>query len=316
MQMKKTLLWTLTIIITLLAAYYQRKTGPTYPKRISVTANDSVYSLNLVRSIALDDRSEVRLKIEDPSVKAKIFYKRLGVNEEFQVSEFQYKEYPVESFLMNRVFNITTEKGIYAELPPQPAAGKLQYFIEITDAKGSQLLFKDNPIVIRYKGGVPSFILVPHVLLMFAAMLFSTLAGLMAMVKMPLYKKYAFRTLILLTAGGMILGPLVQKYAFGELWTGIPYGWDLTDNKTLISYLFWILAVYMNRKKEKPLYTVIAAFILLLVYSIPHSMFGSELDYASGKVTQGMIMIFFLIFFIFFCFFLIQVQHCNNYHVY
>ncbi len=51
----------------------------------------------------------------------------------------------------------------------------------------------------------------------------------------------------------MILGPIVQKYAFGELWTGIPFGWDLTDNKTLIAFLFWILAVIMNRKKERPL---------------------------------------------------------------
>ena len=291
--MKKSILWILTIIITLLAAYYQRKTGPTYPKKVLVTLNDSVYKLNLVRSIALDDRSEVKLKITDPSIKAKIYFKRLGVEEEFQVSEFQYKEYPVESFLMNKVFHITSEKGLFAELPQQPAAGKLQYYIEITDSKNSQSLFKESPIVIRYKGGVPAFILLPHVLIMFIAMLFSTLAGLMAIVKMPLYKHYALWTLILLTAGGMILGPIVQKYAFGDLWTGIPYGWDLTDNKTLISFLFWILAVFMNRKREKPIYTIIAAVILLLIYSIPHSMFGSELDYASGKVTQGMIMIFF-----------------------
>jgi hypothetical protein len=92
----------------------------------------------------------------------------------------------------------------------------------------------------------------------------------------------------------MVLGPLVQKYAFGDLWTGIPFGWDLTDNKTLIAMVFWVLAVIMNRIKERPLYTVLAAFILLLVYSIPHSMFGSELDYSTGQVTQGIISIFFL----------------------
>ena len=76
-------------------------------------------------------------------------------------------------------------------------------------------------------------------------------------------------------------------------WTGIPFGWDLTDNKTLIAFIFWILAVVMNRKKERPLYTALAAFVLLLVYSIPHSLFGSELDYTSGQVTQGIILNFF-----------------------
>ena len=48
----------------------------------------------------------------------------------------------------------------------------------------------------------------------------------------------------------MILGPIVQYYAFGDLWTGIPFGWDLTDNKTLIALIFWILAV-VNEQKER-----------------------------------------------------------------
>lgn len=288
--MKKTILWTLTIVITLGAAYYQRKTGPTYPKQISVNLNDSILKLRLIRSIALDERSEVKLKIEDPAIQAKLYFKRLNVNEDYQASDFTYRVYSIESPVMNKVFKITEEKGLFAPLPQQPAAGKLQYYLEITDSKGTQVLFKEKPIVIRYKGGVPGSILIPHILIMFIAMLFSTLAGLMALIRLPLYKKYALWTLILLTAGGMILGPVVQYYAFGELWTGVPFGWDLTDNKTLISFLFWILAVYMNRKRDKPIYTIIAAFILLLVYLIPHSLFGSQLDYASGQVTQGMIL--------------------------
>ena len=61
--MKKSMLWILTVIITLSAAYYQRKTGPTYPKQVSVTVNEKVYKLKLVRSLALDEKSEVKLKI-------------------------------------------------------------------------------------------------------------------------------------------------------------------------------------------------------------------------------------------------------------
>jgi uncharacterized BrkB/YihY/UPF0761 family membrane protein len=115
----------------------------------------------------------------------------------------------------------------------------------------------------------------------------------MAVIKYPLYKKYSLWTLILFIAGGLVLGPIVQYFAFGNFWTGVPFGWDLTDNKTLIALLFWILAVFMNKKKEKPFYAVLAAFILLLVFSIPHSLFGSELNYASGHVTQGIILNFF-----------------------
>jgi hypothetical protein len=288
--MKKFILWTLAIIITVSAAIYQRHTGPTYPKDLNVTLNNNVYDLKLVRSLALDEKAEVKLNVTDTSVKARLFFKRYLTDDEYQVSEFVYKVYPVNSFIMNKIFKISEEKGFFAEVLQQPAAGKLQYYFEITDSNGSKTYLKDSPIVIRFKGGVPALVLIPHILCMFIAMLFSTLAGLMAVTKFPLYKKYAVWTLILFTAGGMILGPIVQFDAFGDYWTGIPFGWDLTDNKTLIAFVFWVLAVVMNRKKDKPVYIALAAFILLLVYSIPHSMFGSQLDYSTGTVTQGFIL--------------------------
>lgn len=290
--MKKFVLWLLAFIITIGAAYYQRKTGPTYPKRAQAALNDSIYELKFIRSIGHDERPEIKIRVTDTNVTARLFYKRFRSNDDYSVSSFIYKVYPVNSPLMNKVFKITEEKGLFAEIPMQPAAGKLQYYVELTDSKGTITLFKDDPVVVRFKGAVPGFILAPHVLLMFLAMFFSTLAGLMSIFKDPKYKKYSIWTLVLLFFGGMILGPLVQKYAFGDLWTGIPFGWDLTDNKTLIAFLFWILAVVMNRKKERPLYTALAAFVLLLVYSIPHSLLGSELDYETGQVTQGLLLIF------------------------
>lgn len=290
--MKKFILWLLAIIITFSAAIYQRHTGPTYPKMAEVNLNSQSYKLRLVRSLALNEKPEVKLDITDTTVRAKIYYRRLGSGNEYQSAEFAYEVQPIHSFIMNKVFKITEEKGFFASVPVQPPAGKIQYYFEITDSKGTQTFFKDSPVVIRFKGGVPGYILAPHILLMFLAMLFSTLAGLMSLIKYPAYKKYALWTLILLIAGGMILGPLVQYFAFGDLWTGIPFGWDLTDNKTLIALIFWIIAVIMNRKQERPFYTALAAVVLLLVYSIPHSLFGSQLDYTTGQVTQGIILTF------------------------
>ena len=278
--MKKFLLWFLAFVITLSAAIYQRETGPTYPKKFTVTINDIKYKLKLVRGLALNEKSEVKLNITDHSVKVRLFFKRFKSKDEYQVADFNYR---AES----------KKEVFFAEVPQQPAAGKLQYYLEITDLKGTNTYLKESPVVIRFKGGVPALVLIPHILFMFLAMLFSTAAGLMAVVKFPVYKKYALWTLILIIAGGFLLGPIVQYYAFGELWTGIPFGWDLTYNKTLIALVFWVLAIVINRKKEQPLYTVLAAFILLLVFSIPHSLFGSELNLTSGQVTQGFIMNFF-----------------------
>jgi hypothetical protein len=279
--MKKSIYLILAFVITVGAAFYQRTTGPTYPKSAQVTVNNNKYDLKLTRSISLDRDSEVRLAVTDTTATAKLYFRRYPTNEEYQVSDFKYKE--------TRMF-----KGLAAVVPQQPEAGKLQYYFEITDSKGTVTYMKEQPIVVRFKGGVPAYIMIPHILMMFLAMLFSTFAGLLAIGKNPEFTKYTTWTLIFFTAGGLLLGPLVQYYAFGDLWTGIPFGWDLTDNKTLIAFAFWLFAFIMNRKKERPAYTVLAAIVLLLVYSIPHSMFGSELNYQSGEVTQGIIMNFFL----------------------
>jgi hypothetical protein len=263
------------------AAYYQRKTGPTYPKNEVVTVNNHKYEVKLERSLSLDRPSELKLAITDSTATARLWFRRYPTNEEYQSVDFLYK--------VTKRF-----RGFTAAIPQQPEAGKLQYYFEITDSKGTVTYLKEKPVVIRFKGGVPAYIMIPHILLMFASMLFSTLAGLMAIGKNPLFRRYTNWTLILFTAGGLLLGPVVQYMAFGDLWTGIPFGWDLTDNKTLIALVFWVLAVVMNRKKERPLYTALAAIVLLLVYSIPHSLFGSELNYQSGTVTQGNIMNFFI----------------------
>jgi hypothetical protein len=145
---------------------------------------------------------------------------------------------------------------------------------------------------------------------MFLAMLFSNVAAFMAIFRVgdvsrlkegikEYFKPTNFVgvsvwTAIFLAIGGLWLGPVVQKYAFGDYWTGVPFGWDLTDNKTLIAAIFWAIALYMNSRKPSRFWTVTAAVVMVLIYAIPHSMFGSELDPETGKVIQGMITLPFL----------------------
>ncbi len=87
---------------------------------------------------------------------------------------------------MNKVFKMYEDKRIFREMfRNSHLQGKLQYYFEITDSKGTRTFLKDTPVVIRFKGDVPASVLVPHILLMFIAMLFSTLAGLMAIAKVP-----------------------------------------------------------------------------------------------------------------------------------
>ena len=91
----------------------------------------------------------------------------------------------------------------------------------------------------------------------------------------------------MLLIGGMIFGPITQNFAFGDYWTGVPYGWDLTDNKTLFAFVVWIIAMFGNRKTDRPWLALLAAIFVLIIFSIPHSLYGSELDHTTGKVIQG-----------------------------
>lgn len=279
---KKILLWIFAIAFTLIAVVYQRATGPTYPKKEKVVLNNKEYKLKLIRSHGGDDDASITLNIDDKNVNAKLFYKNYPpkTDEKWLIHEFKHQTKDGENVMI-------------ANLPHQAPAGKLLYYIELSDKENTKYLFKENPIVIRFKGGVPNYILIPHIFFMFFAMLLANLTGLFAIFKVKNLKVYTGITLILMTIGGMILGPIVQKFAFLEYWAGVPFGWDLTDNKLLIGFIAWLIAFFMNLNKENRTSVIIAAFVTLIIFSIPHSMFGSELNRETGKVIQGFIQFYF-----------------------
>ena len=133
---------------------------------------------------------------------------------------------------------------------------------------------------------MPTAVLVPHVLCMFLGMLFSTAAALAALAGAPI-RRLALATFGLIAVGGFILGPIVQKAAFGAYWTGVPFGWDLTDNKTLLAGLFWAAALVALRggdgRREARVAVVAAAVATLLVFAIPHSTWGSEIAWEAPR---------------------------------
>ena len=275
MKRKKIVLWIIAVVITLSAAIYQRLTGPTYPKRIKVELNNKEYKLKLLRSHETTSDAPVELKIDDESVNGTLHYK-------------YYPEHENEEW-KNVAFTHKSGKML-AHLPKQPMAGKLMYYITLKAGNDIKEIGKEDPVVIRFKGAVPKYVLLPHIFFMFFAMLLANVAGLFALWNIPEFKKHTNITFVFLIIGGLILGPFVQKFAFDEFWTGIPWGWDLTDNKTLFGFIFWLIAVIGNRKENnRPYLTIIAAIATLLIFSIPHSMFGSELDRTTGTVTQGFI---------------------------
>lgn len=284
--MKKTIIWILAIVITLGAAIYQRKTGPTYERVEKVALMDSTYEIELKRSSGPRDL-RIKLPFEEGQVKALVHYKRLGTDDPWTAIPFEMKDIRYHSWFMTKVLKYEDERAMVAYLPMQPPAGKLEYFLEIEADGETVFVAKDDLVVARFKDNVPAGVLIPHVILMFLSMLFATIAGMYAIFKIERYKRMTNWTFWILLLGGFLFGPWVQWHAFGDWWTGIPFGWDLTDNKTLFAFVFWIAAFFGNRKKSRPGLVILAAIMTLVIFSIPHSLFGSELNYASGEISQG-----------------------------
>jgi hypothetical protein len=263
--MKKTVSWLLAIVITLALSIYQRMTGPTHPKSITVELNGESHKVKLPRSGVRTDEM-VKLK---------------GIpqnTEENQVPLIHYRRYPSADEYTTVDFSWQDNEWQVA-LPVQPVAGKLQYYLTI----GGKDYLADEPVVIRFRNDVPAMILIPHILLMFGAMLFAVYAFLLVVTGQP-YSRWLKITVSTLFAGGFILGPLVQHAAFGPWWAGFPYGTDLTDNKTLISFLFFLAALVTLKWKYNRWVVILAVLMMIAIFSIPHSAYGSEYDYTTQKI--------------------------------
>lgn len=127
--------------------------------------------------------------------------------------------------------------------------------------------------------------------MMILTVIWSMATIIFALANMPSYKKHMGVTIIFLIIGGFILGPIVQKYSFGQFWTGWPLGEDMTDNKVLFALIAYMVAWFLRKKSYGKWLAIGAAMVMMAVYLIPHSMNGSELDVDSGEVVTGSLML-------------------------
>jgi len=258
-------LWLIAFILFLLSAVYQRVTGPTHPVRGgSEFAGEKItYRFNRSHSELSDH--QVKINISNPDITGVLSYKRFKMDD------------PWTDVPMQR-----EGENLVGFLPQQPLAGKLQYQIKLQSGDKVWNIPGDGAIIIRFAGPVPKLILYSHILFMALAMLFSSRAGLEALIRRGDPRKFVYWTLATMFLGGLVLGPIVQKYAFGEFWTGWPLGHDLTDNKTVVAFIFWLVAYFIGRRGRSARgWVLAAALITLTVYLIPHSVLGSELDYGA-----------------------------------
>ncbi len=264
MKSRPWLLWAIAVLITLGSVVYQRMTGPTYSLRGQAVIGSETIRFRLLRSFENPADGEVPITVPDRTMSGTCEFRR-------HPSADAWIRKPLE------------RRGdmLVARIPNQPAGGKVMYRIFVGRPGVEPVALTPEPVIGRFKDYVPRIpILYPHILLMFIGMLCSTRAGLEALTRGSRTYSIALWSATPIFIGGIILGPIVQKFAFGAYWTGWPVGNDLTDNKTAVAMIFWIIAVWRLRKHpEARGWVIAAALITLIVFGIPHSVLGSEFDY-------------------------------------
>lgn len=202
---------------------------------------------------------------------------------------------PCNSVLMKQ-----KEKELFeGVISHQPKGDKAFYYIKVTDKNGKGLLTlpepkksEIKPIRLKFEGEVPGFVLIPHILAMFGGVLFAFLSFFsifdLKRKKISLQKSVNLSkiTLALLFLGTFPLGWALNWYAFGVLWEAFPFGKDITDNKTQIVFLFWLITLilvkgsFLSGDPQKNLFgektyfwMVFASFLVaIFMYLVPHSL--------------------------------------------
>ena len=270
-------LWIIAFALTVILALFQRMTGPSYPKRgETLTPEGTTIDYRLPRSHGGDGGLEVSL----------------AVPESIRHGSLEWRRYPTSEPWSSVTMSRAADGGLAAIVPHQPPAGKVEYRLVLDTAEGEMVIPSNEPVVARFRASVPAWVLIPHILAMFGSMLVSTRALLEVLrPSTPEPRLSVVFAMVLLVFGGLFLGPVVQKFAFGAYWTGWPNGADLTDNKTLIAVIAWLPATILALRGRKLWAAVVVGWIVMMgIFLIPHSLRGSEMDWSEGQVKTGSVL--------------------------
>ncbi len=98
--------------------------------------------------------------------------------------------------------------------------------------------------------------------------------------------RFPILTIALLFLGFVPFGIAMNYFAFGVLWEAFPFGQDVTDNKSQIMLLFWLVTLFLvkgtvgGKSDDRNLVSargystlVIVSFVAtMIILAIPHSL--------------------------------------------
>lgn len=211
----------------------------------------------------------------------------------------------IESFILytvvgeegtRRVNMVHTGEGRWeAYLPVIEKGGRVLYALTIHGDEGGTVRLPGEEgsfLLVKYKGKVSPVVLTLHIIFMFGAFYFmiQSLWSAINILSTGKGKRSAVSNvrwvLVCTFIGGWPLGFILNYQAFGPIWEGFPFGYDITDNKTQLIFIFWLISLllvwgsFIGKGEEKDLLgtrgfalAVLLSYIVsLFLFIVPHSL--------------------------------------------
>ncbi len=224
----------------------------------------------------------------DHLVLAKVIYH--GAPEEVGVTLHYYRN---ERFQRLRMKPLEDTKYYGAEAPSGPLGSRVYYYIEAVGSNGERVVLPQSAtgdfrseydyFKIRFEGKASFILLLLHIVLMIAA-LFYLIHALYYSMNFLITGENAVKMEFSVNAGivaffitGFPIGWVIEKQVLGNYWEGIPFGWDITDSKTLIILLLWLTFIIIKRTgkisdKGFARSVIINTIVTIILFLIPHSL--------------------------------------------
>ena len=148
-----------------------------------------------------------------------------------------------------------------AAIPSQSPGTRISYYISARAREGYLTLspryapFRSYNFTVKDGGRHANPLLTKiHGLFMMGTLVFFVIAAVFAVVHLKRKNdigstvKATMLGTFVLFIGGFPLGWAVAYQEYGTAWTGIPFGWDLVDNVTLILFILWVTPLILVRK--------------------------------------------------------------------
>lgn len=282
--------WTAALLLTVALLYVARTSSMGRPELVTHTDNGYTFEYLTVPKIAENTTGTVSLNITGPfEPGARVVLRKTKFGQDAITPVERYGSVPMSVE--------DSAQGLYSVIITAGNRGaKAWYYFEVRDNVGGlRASFKTpegEPFVLKWIGDVPQVVLVTHIFFMFATVYFVIL-GMLHGVNMirgstDAYSlgKAFFLSVVCSFVGGYPLGFMMNYYAFGGVWEGVPFGTDATDNKTQVLFVYLVLVAlatmgsWTRGKFGKDLWSPkvlgwmgVGGFVLLLAtYLIPHSI--------------------------------------------